>query len=56
MKLVRRIWRFVRQLSGDDAYERYVHTHHCPHHTPLSRREFYLRRQQEKWSGIQRCC
>ncbi len=52
------LWRFVRELSTDDAYERYLHHHRTAHagHAPLSRREFYLRQQQRKWSGVQRCC
>jgi uncharacterized short protein YbdD (DUF466 family) len=51
-------WRTLRQLAGDDAYERYcehLRLNH-PDELPLSRREFYIRNQQEKWSGIKRCC
>lgn len=49
---------YLRQLSGDDAYERYL-AHHHQHHADqaiLDRREFYLAEQQRKWSGVQRCC
>jgi uncharacterized short protein YbdD (DUF466 family) len=56
--LLRQSWRFVRQLSGDDAYERYL-THHAACHAgsaPLSRKEYFQRQQQQKWSGIKRCC
>jgi uncharacterized short protein YbdD (DUF466 family) len=51
-------WRTLRQLAGDDAFERYcehLRLNH-PDELPLSRREFYIRNQQEKWSGIKRCC
>ena len=51
-------WRTIRQLSGDDAYERYQ-AHHAACHSdsvPLSRKEFFQRQQQQKWSGIKRCC
>ncbi len=51
-------WRNIRQLSGDDAYERYL-AHHAARHAgsaPLSRREFFHQHQQQKWSGIKRCC
>lgn len=57
-KLLRRSWRIVRQLSGDDAYERYL-AHHAACHTdtaPLSRKEYFQRQQQQKWNGIRRCC
>ena len=52
------VWRTIRTLAGDDAYERYC-AHHSVHHpdeAPLSRRAFYVRDQQEKWNGIKRCC
>ena len=52
------LWRLVRALATDDAYERYL-AHHAAAHggeTPIARREFYLRQQQGKWSGVSRCC
>ena len=51
-------WEFIRQLATDDAYERYLEHHRREHpNTPaLDRRAFYLREQQRKWSGVQRCC
>jgi uncharacterized short protein YbdD (DUF466 family) len=54
----RALWRFLRALTGDDAYERYV-SHHLAHHGAAavpSRREFYAQELQRKWSGINRCC
>jgi uncharacterized short protein YbdD (DUF466 family) len=53
-----RLWRAVRQISGDDAYERYTeHRARChPGEPMLDRRAFYLAEQQRKWSGMQRCC
>lgn len=57
-----RLWRFLREVSGDDAYERYLklyatsqkkHQHAVP---PMSREEFFKVWQQEKWDGIKRCC
>jgi len=52
------LWHFVRRLSNDDAYERYLE-HHATEHpgcAPLGRRAFYLREQQRKWTGVKRCC
>jgi uncharacterized short protein YbdD (DUF466 family) len=48
---------WLRALSGDDAYERYL-THHAHAHAglPMSRRAFYAEREERKWSGISRCC
>ncbi len=52
------LWRAIRQLSGDDAYERYL-IHHDQHHADsplLSKREFFKRWQDNKWQGVKRCC
>ncbi len=66
-------WKFLRQVTGDDAYERYcahyVSTHgassqganvhpqgsHCSA-TLLSRQQFFKLQQDDKWSGVSRCC
>ena len=51
-------WSVVRSLSTDDAYDRYL-AHHARAHPgarPLSRRAFYIKQQQEKWTGVSRCC
>ena len=57
-QLLRRGWRIVRQLSGDDAYERYLARHAACHAetTPLSRKAYFQHQQQQKWNGIRRCC
>jgi uncharacterized short protein YbdD (DUF466 family) len=51
------ILKWLRALSGDDAYERYL-THHARAHegAPLTRGAFYAEREAAKWSGISRCC
>jgi uncharacterized short protein YbdD (DUF466 family) len=52
------LWKTVRQLSGDDAYERYLQ-HQAAHHpeqSPLSRRDFFRQWQERKWNGVKRCC
>lgn len=58
LSLLSYVWRAIRELSGDDAYERYIaqHATHYPDTTPLARKDFFLYQQQQKWSGIQRCC
>lgn len=51
-------WAFLRQLSGDDAYERYLRhqrTHH-PQQVPLERADFFRLEQDRKWNGVKRCC
>ena len=51
-------WRIIRRLSGDDGYERYL-AHHAamhPEQPVLSRRAWFEHQQQQKWTGIKRCC
>ena len=52
------VWRVIRELSGDDAYERYIaqYATNYPDTTPLARKDFFVYQQQQKWRGIQRCC
>jgi uncharacterized short protein YbdD (DUF466 family) len=60
----KRFWQLLRQLTGEDAYERY-RAHHMSFHgsetapiaeAPLTRQQFFKRQQEEKWSKVSRCC
>jgi uncharacterized short protein YbdD (DUF466 family) len=64
IKLLKNLWARVRQLSGDDAYERYLQ-HYAEHHQsgsvgeaePLMTKEaFFKEWQDKKWTGVKRCC
>jgi uncharacterized short protein YbdD (DUF466 family) len=57
-RLLWRGWRLARELSGDDAYERYVaHVARAhPDQQPMTRAEHYRLVQDEKWSRLSRCC
>lgn len=57
---LKKIIRFIRTISGDDAYERYL-LHWQNHHAedggePLSRANFFKAEQERKWNGVKRCC
>ena len=56
---LRRIWALLREVTGDDAYERYL-THwrsaHAADSVPLDRSSFYREEQRRKWDGVRRCC
>jgi len=58
MKSPASLWRTLRTLVGDDAYERYCAHQRAEHpdRPLLDLRAFYLQRQQRKWSGVNRCC
>ena len=56
---LKRLWRSVRTLSGEDAYDRYLahwHEHHGDEGAPLDRKAFFKQHQEHKWNGINRCC
>lgn len=56
------IWPMVRQLSGDDAYDRYLKHHGQFHETALdakpalSRKAFFALMQDAQWKDVKRCC
>ncbi len=58
MSWLKALWRGLRAVSGDDAYERYLaHQRRAhPGAAALSRRAFFQSELQRKWSGINRCC
>lgn len=58
---IKQFWQGVRQLSGDDAYERYLrHYVQCHQNEigepPLRKAEFFKQWQDRQWRGINRCC
>mgnify|MGYP001616163936 CR=1 FL=1 len=59
-KIAKHTWKFLRQVSGDDAYERYL-DHWRDHHAseggaPMDRQAYFKYAQERKWNGIKRCC
>jgi len=57
-RLLRTGWYFIRQVTGDDAYERYrEHLQRAhPGQTAMTRGEYYRSRTEQKWTRITRCC
>jgi len=68
MNVMRAVWFWLRQVSGDAAYENYLrHNGACARDEavwrgsaasapPLSRAEFYLDSLRRRYSTISRCC
>lgn len=58
--LLRRCWSVLREVSGDDAYERYLAHRRSCHDLqgakPLDRAAFFKEEQRRKWEGVRRCC
>jgi uncharacterized short protein YbdD (DUF466 family) len=56
--LLRGGWVWLRQVSGDAAYENYLRSaaSHPDSGSPLSRAEFYLDSVRRRYSTVSRCC
>jgi uncharacterized short protein YbdD (DUF466 family) len=52
--VLRRLWRGIREASGDAAYDRY--REHAGGEPPLSREQFWLDTLRRRYSGPSRCC
>ncbi len=57
---LQRLWALIREMTGDDAYERYL-AHWRAHHSerdgvPLDRAAFCREEQRRRWDGVRRCC
>ena len=53
LKPLRYAWGYLREISGENAYDRYllVHAATHPEKPPMSRGEYYRHRQDEKYSN-----
>lgn len=55
-RLLRDTWEYLRELFGEDAYARYCAFVLARGGEPMTPREFYLWREQHKYSRPSRCC
>jgi uncharacterized short protein YbdD (DUF466 family) len=57
-RLLWRGWRYLREVSGDDAYERYLQhlARFHPGEKPMTRAEHFKLAQEQKWNRLSRCC
>ena len=53
---MRRLWWWLRQVSGDSAYETYLHAAAGTPGEPLTRSQFYLDSARRQYSTPSRCC
>ena len=46
-------WRYLKEISGENAYDHYLAVHNSTHpgKSPMSRAEFYRRRQDELYNN-----
>jgi uncharacterized short protein YbdD (DUF466 family) len=62
MSRLKKLWCYIRHVSGDDAYEQYL-KHHAEFHAAsvdapaaLSREDFFKLWQDRQWKDVKRCC
>ncbi len=50
---IRSVWWYLKEVSGENAYDRYLERHRATHpgKEPLKRGEFYRWRLDEKYSN-----
>jgi len=53
MKILKNWW---RKINGEAEYQKYLLEHKKSEHKPLSKKEFFLQKEQKKWGKINRCC
>ncbi len=58
MKWLSKVWAFIQELTGENAYEKYLE-HQVKHHpgqAVLSKKEFFKLETERRWDGVRRCC
>lgn len=55
---LRYAWEYLKEISGENAYDRYlaVHTASHPEKPPMQRGEFYRSRQDAKYNDLGSRC
>jgi len=54
VSLLRRLWSFLREVTGDSAYETFLRR--TSGGTPPTRQEFFCERLARRYEGPNRCC
>jgi hypothetical protein len=56
LNLIRTVWQYLREVSGEEDYPRYLARVMSRGEVPQAPDAFYLERLREKYSRINRCC
>ncbi|MGA8184880.1 MAG: YbdD/YjiX family protein [Terriglobia bacterium] len=56
LNLLKSVWNYLREVSGENDYVRYCARMAAEGDDPVSQRDFYEHRQQDKYSRPNRCC
>ena len=53
LRPIKYAWEYLKEISGENAYDRYLAVHAAIHpgKPPMGRGEFYRRRQDEKYNN-----
>lgn len=60
--LIKKLKSLVKKISGEAEYQKYL-KHYKKHHTqkphshkPLTKQEFFAKKEDGKWQKVNRCC
>lgn len=53
--MFKKLKNLYQRLNGDAEYQKYLQSNHN-NHSPLNKKDFFLKKEQEKWGKINRCC
>ena len=53
MNVLRAVWEYLKEISGENAYDKYLAVHAATHpdRQAMNRGEFYRARQDEKYNN-----
>lgn len=53
MSVLRAVWEYLKEISGENAYDKYLAVHDATHpdRPAMARGEFYRARQDEKYNN-----
>ncbi len=56
VQIIRVCWKYLREVSGENDYERYLSRIRSQGRDPMSKEQFYVTELEHKHSRINRCC
>lgn len=61
MNKIKLFWNLIKSIAGENDYENYLikfKKNPCKNskHKLLSKKEFYAKKTNDKWTGVNRCC
>lgn len=56
-RIFKSLWFFLKEISGENEYQKYLSSNSKLNKEEImSSKEFYMKRLNQKWNKINRCC